>query len=193
MDLHKIGIKFFAGEGSNTELVDFIPVFHRWIQKKLIDQLLLDVADYSHIQDGPGIVLVAHEGNYAVDETGGHRGMVYYSKHRLPAGNLVGRLCDVAAKSLKACQLLESDEEFKNKISFPGNELEIFSNDRLLAPNTEETWNSLQPEIKKFLEKLLPGQDYSLERTPDPKERFQLTIKTAKPVTVNTLLQNISG
>jgi len=32
-------------------------------------------------------MLIAHEGNYALDETGHERGVVYYSKHTL-AGEL---------------------------------------------------------------------------------------------------------
>ncbi len=40
-------------------LDDFIPLFHRWIQEQAIDgHLLIDVHDYSHIQQGPGILLV---------------------------------------------------------------------------------------------------------------------------------------
>lgn len=193
VDLHKIGIKIFAGEGSNTELVEFIPVFHRWIQNKLIDQLLLDVADYSHIQAGPGIVLVAHEGNYAVDETGGRRGLLYYSKEKILAENLAEKICIVAAHTLKACQLLNGDAEISSKISFPGNELEIFSNDRLLAPNTEETWKAIEPGVRTFLDKLYAGQDYSIIRNNDPKERFQLTVKAAEPVAIDKLLQHITG
>ena len=74
MDLQKIGMKFFAEDGSTIDLVEFIPIFHRWIQNKALSDLLIDVADYSHVHAGPGILLIAHEGNYAVDETGNRRG-----------------------------------------------------------------------------------------------------------------------
>lgn len=192
MDLHKIGIKFFAGKNSNGELVEFIPVFHQWIQNKLLDQLLIDVADYSHINAGPGIVLVAHEGNYSIDETGNRRGLVYYSKHEVP-GKLVERIEEVAVNALKACQLLEKDETIKEKITFPGNELQIFSNDRLHAPNSEETWTAIESSIREFLDKLFSGQDCLIEREKDPKERFQITVKVPEPVSVDKLLQRISN
>ena len=49
-------------------LDDFIPVFHRWIQKQTVSgHLLIDVHDYSHIHQGPGILLVGHEGNFSID------------------------------------------------------------------------------------------------------------------------------
>ena len=69
----KFGIKVIA-TAAEIDLLDFIPVFHRWIQTQALDDLLLDVADYSHVHHGPGILLVAHEGKYAVDETGGEGG-----------------------------------------------------------------------------------------------------------------------
>lgn len=191
MDLQKIGIKFFAGESSNGELVEFIPVFHRWIQNKSLDQVLIDVADYSHIKAGPGIVLVAHEGNYSIDETGNQRGMVYYSKHEV-SGSLEERIKSIAINALKACQLLVQDDATKGKMTFPGNELQIFSNDRLQAPNTEETWSAVEPAINKFLQLLFSGQDCLIERERDLKERFQITIKAPEPVSVDKLLQRIS-
>lgn len=191
MDLHKIGIKFFAGQNSNGNLVDFIPVFHKWIQNRLLDQVLIDVADYSHIKAGPGIVLVAHEGNYSIDETGNQRGLVYYSKHEIP-GDLDERIKTIAVNALKACQLLEKDETMESKMTFPGNKLQIFSNDRLQAPNTEETWTALEPTINDFLQLLFAGQDCLIERDRDLKERFQITIKAPEPVSVDKLLQRIS-
>jgi hypothetical protein len=37
------------------------PLFHEWIRTdRLPDETFIDVADYSHLKDGPGVVLVAH-------------------------------------------------------------------------------------------------------------------------------------
>ena len=191
MDLHKIGFKIFAEEGSTVELVEFIPVFHRWIQKKSLDNLLLDVADYSHVHAGPGIVLVAHEGNYAIDETGNRRGFVYYNKHEIN-GNLIDRLSNVCRHALNACRFLQEEQHFKDRLSFPGSEFQLFANDRLLAPNTDATWATLEPLINEFLGRLFDGKDHSIKRETDPAERFQVNITTAQPVPVDTLLQQLT-
>ncbi|HKK15213.1 MAG TPA: hypothetical protein VJ981_00795, partial [Gammaproteobacteria bacterium] len=175
------------------ELVEFIPVFHRWIQDKALAQTLIDAADYSHVQEGPGIVLVAHEGNYSIDETGNRRGLVYYSKHEMPEADLQGRLQKICMNALAACSLIEQDSDIDGRMTFPGNELQVFANDRLRAPNTDETWSSLEPVINEFLGRLFDGKDYSLERETDPAERFQVTVKAQEPVAVNTLLQRLSG
>src|SRR5215813_2771088 len=103
MDLHKFGIKFFAADAGKLDILKLIPVYHRWIQQSVLQDLLIDVADYSHVPAGPGVMLIAHEGNYALDETGHQRGVVYYSKRPLD-GALPERFAEVATKALKAAQ-----------------------------------------------------------------------------------------
>ncbi|MDZ7735628.1 MAG: hypothetical protein U5P41_05640 [Gammaproteobacteria bacterium] len=176
-DLHRIGIKFFNKTGQDVPLTDFIPIFHHWIQDKKLDDLLIDVADYSHVPAGPGTMLIAHEGNYAVDETGGRRGFLYYSKHEVPGATLADRLAVVCRRNLAACKLLEEDEETKDRMSLDYGQIEIFSNDRLHGPNTDETWAEFEPVLKEFLEKLFPGTAYDLEHDDsDPRERFRVTV-----------------
>ena len=69
MDLQKFGIKLYLTTNGSFDSKDFIPVFHNWIQDKVVDDhLLIDVADYSHISDGPGVMLIAHEGHFSLDQ-----------------------------------------------------------------------------------------------------------------------------
>ena len=80
MDLHKFGIKFFAADGEGIDILKLSPVYHRWIQQNALEDLLIDVADYSHVPAGPGVMLIAHEGNYALDETGHERGVALFTE-----------------------------------------------------------------------------------------------------------------
>src|SRR5262245_63376497 len=123
MDLHKFGIKFFAADAEGIDVLKLIPIYHRWIQQNALDDLLIDVADYSHVPGGPGVMLIAHEGNYALDETGHQRGVVYYSKQKL-TGELSDRMALVARKALKAAQLMGADAELEGALKLPGNRLE---------------------------------------------------------------------
>lgn len=191
LELHKLGVKFFTGDTTSVGLLEFIPVFHRWIQARVLDDLLIDVADYSHVYAGPGILLVAHEGNYSMDETNNRRGLAYYSKHPL-AGDLEERLTTVCRKALKACQLLVQETELKDRLMFRGEALQVFANDRLVAPNTEETWQAFEPVLRALLARLYPGADYELTRETDPKERFSVTIKVENPAAIDALLECLS-
>ncbi|MDQ2696553.1 MAG: hypothetical protein M3Z21_14510 [Pseudomonadota bacterium] len=190
MELHKLGIKIFAADAERVDLLALIPVFHRWIQTYALEDLLVDVADYSHVHAGPGILLVAHEGNYGFDETGSRRGLMYYAKRELP-GTLDERLAAVCRKALTACRLLEQDAGLQGQVSFRGDEIQLFANDRLAAPNTDETFAGLQPALEALLARLYP-QGYTLAREADRKERFAVTVKAAEATDVETLLQRLA-
>ena len=191
MDLHKFGIKLFAVDAKGLDILKLIPMYHRWIQQKALEDLLIDVADYSHVPAGPGVMLIAHEGNYALDETGHERGVVYYSKHTLN-GQLPERFIQVARKTLKAAQLMTAEAELNGELKVPGNDLQFFANDRLVAPNTDAAYAELEPALKRFLDQLYAGAAYTLVRESDPKERLSVRVRTAGPVDLETLLRRLN-
>lgn len=192
MDLHKLGIKFFARDAERIDILRLIPIYHRWIQQSALGQeLLIDVADYSHVPAGPGVMLIAHEGNYALDETGHERGVVYYSKHKL-AGELPERLAHVARKALKAAELMSADAQLEGALKLPGNRLQFFANDRLAAPNTDAAYAELEPALESFLDRLYAGARYTLERETDPKERLSVRVQAEGEVALKTLLERLS-
>lgn len=192
MELQKFGIKFFAVEPADVRLTEFIPVFHRWIQNHVADGLLIDVADYSHVVDGPGVLLVAHEGNYAMDKTGGRLGLLYVRKQPL-AGDLAERLARAAEIALEACRDLERTLDLAGRLKFRTDEILVLANDRLVAPNTEETWKAFEPELGAFLSRLLPAAEVEFEREHDPKKRFAVTVKVKSVSDVGTLLARLAA
>ena len=192
MELQKFGIKLFAAEPANTTLAEFIPLFHRWIQNRLVDGLLIDVADYSHVVDGPGILLIGHEGNYAIDDAGGRRGLLYVRKQPLPNG-LSERLARGMEIALTACRELERTPDLAGRLKFRTDEILIFANDRSIAPNTDETWRACEPALSELFSRLLPQARIALEREPDPKERFAVTMRARSEVDVATLLGRLGA
>ena len=60
MNVQHVNVKIFA-EDPAIELDGAIPVFHRWIQRNVCEELLIDVADYRHVPAGPGVLLVGHD------------------------------------------------------------------------------------------------------------------------------------
>ncbi len=46
----------------------------------------------------------------------------------------------------------------------PGNDLQFFANDRLVAPNTDAAYAELEPALKHFLDRLYAGASYTLVR-----------------------------
>ena len=118
----KLGLKIFLEEPLRAETQEFIPVFHSWIQNQAVDgHLLIDVHDYSHIHRGPGILLVAHEGNFSLDQADDRPGLLYYRKQNLD-GNREGCIRDIFRHTLLACSRLESDPVLgrQGPLPYPG-------------------------------------------------------------------------
>ena len=188
MELQKINIKFFAADSHNPPLTDFIDLFHGWIQAT--DGIYHDVADYSHMQAGPGIVLVAHDANVSIDETDNRRGLLYNQKTRLLGSNQE-RLRHVCRAALENCLRLEEEPALRGQLRFLGGEAAISINDRLLAPNTEESFREIKPEIEFLARALFGGANFTLTRNRDPRQRLSVFIKAARPVDLKQLLRNL--
>ena len=189
--LQRIGLKLFAADGVVVEARELVPVFHRWIQTRALDGLLVDVADYAHLNDGPQVVLVAHEGNLALDNTAGRLGLQYYRKQP-SAGPLTARLRAMSRMLVRAATLLEEEPALGGRLRFRGDELEFIANDRLLAPNTEEAFDSMRSGLEELLRQIYPGARYSIARAADPEERLTLTVRAAAPVPLAALAERLT-
>lgn len=187
-EARRIGVKFFCERGREVPLHDFIPVFHRWIQSGAVPGLLIDVADYSHVPQGPGILLVSHEGIYSLDESDDRRGVAYTA--RFPRGET---LADCLKWSLRAAvsACLALEQEFPGRFSLRGDELSVFLNDRLAAPNTVEAESELRAEIAPVLEWAYEGHECSLPRQRDSRERLSVTVRARTAVLFVDLARRI--
>ena len=192
MQIDRFGVKFFCAEGGDVPLPEFIPIFHRWIQTTALAETLIDVADYSHVPSGPGVILVAHEGVFGVDETGGRRGLVYYLRRPF-AGSLGDGLKAVTRTALGACERLAAEAEMQDRVAFRGEELQVFAHDRLHAPNTEATASAFQPTLQELLAALYPGVECRLAHELDPKERFAITVTAPGQVSTAALLERLAA
>lgn len=175
MEAQKFGVKFFAEDPRAVKAEEFIPVFHRWIQTRRVEGILIDVADYSHLPEGPGVVLIGHEADYFMDASEGPLGLLYNRKQPL-AGSPSERIGGAFRAALRACELLE--EDFEGRLKFRRDEALFLVNDRLLAPNTEETFAAARPHLGGALASLFPGRKVDLRRMEgDPRRRFAVRVK----------------
>jgi hypothetical protein len=172
---------------AGVNLAGAIPVFHRWIQESVCEELLIDVADYRHVPEGPGVLLVGHEANYSLDLSGARLGLLYNRKAAaddLPSENLA----QAFRAALTACRRLEQEPEFIGNLKFKVGECEVILNDRLLAPNTKATWQALRAAFENFFSGLY-GAGYTLDRSGDPRERFRVCVNATGAVDALALLQ----
>lgn len=177
MEFDRVNIKFFASRSEGVRLVDFIPIFNRWIQES--DGEYYDLADYSHVHHGPGVLLIAHEANVSMDETGGRLGLLYNRKRPF-AGEPREKLLAAARAALAYAARLEAEPALEGRLEFNGGEFLLLLNDRLHAPNTSATFEAVKPHLEWLAGVLWEGSPFRLAYDDsDPRRRFSVSAKSA--------------
>ena len=176
----RISAKFFAqpDPAAALDLRPFIGLFHRFIQEGALEGLLLDVADYGHVPAGPGVILIGHDVDYAIDLTGGRTGLLTTRKRHpdLPLGEL---LRDTLRRALIAVQQVEADAGAG--LRFASGEIELRFVDQLAAPNTQEAYESVCKEIEPVAIQLFGASGFELARAraDDPRAMLTLSLSTS--------------
>ena len=189
MNLQKINVKIYLEKGAEIPLKQVIPLFHRFIQNNLLDGLLVDVAEYTHVHEGPGVLLIAHEGNYSLDETGGERGLLYNQKRSSDTSG-EGNLKTAWRRALKACDLLEKEPELAGKLKFNPSRMRIFVNDRLESSGVDMGSSELKQTIRPLLESLT-GSPVRLVKEMDPRKLTAFEVEIEKPLKLQDLIGKV--
>jgi hypothetical protein len=199
MDAQKLQLKIFltpeSAQALDPEAV--IPVFHRWIKEHTLPELLVDVTNYLHVPEGPGVVLIGHGSDYFLDAGVDRAGLpkprlgLLHNRKRSGAAP-ADRLADLARRTLHTALLLERDPALGGKVRFAANELLFRINDRLAAPSTDATFAGLKAELQAFAGHLYPGA-VELERTGSPKDPFAVRLSSAGNVSLAALLERAGG
>jgi hypothetical protein len=174
MHATKFQVKLYTRAGE-IELEKLVPVFHEWIRaKKIPDELLIDVADYTHVPQGPGVVLIGHESDYYLDVADDRPGLLY-SRKRGFDGDFQAGVDDAFRRALKACQLLEAEGSLG--FEFATDEVLFRVQDRLNAPNQDATYDAYKPALEQAASAFFGGTP-SLERLGGEREPFAVRIST---------------
>ncbi len=182
-DLVKLELKVLASSESAAAPEEFIPVFHRWITERVLPELLIDVADYSHVHEGPGVLLVGHDAIYAYDESRGEPGLLY-SRRRETAPETAGiRTLDERLESLllcafRACDQIEAEPQLDGRVAFDRHRIELRVNDRLV-PRDDETASALGEALRRALAEAGVADDrgpVGVQRIGEARDR--LTLRT---------------
>jgi hypothetical protein len=166
-------VKFTARDPEAFDSEAHIPVFHKWIQEKRLPVMLIDVADYAHVPDGPGVLLVSHEYNIFADHFDGRPGLTVQRKLRDRRGT--ESLVDTLRVGLQAIAELETEPSLPGS-KFHVDGVEIVANDRLHGANTDEGWAAAEPSVRDAANKLY-GDGAKVERVPTrPEQRLTARI-----------------
>lgn len=188
---NSIGFKIYMDQGDDLEPEMWFRVFNTWIPEPDGD-VLVDVADYSHVQNGPSTILVGHRANYALDNTGGRFGFLYTRKRDL-SGSFANRMTETVREALKAAVRLADDPRLDGGIHFTGEQTQLILNDRLNAPSNRSTHDALTSDVDALLEKLYGGESVETSRDEDTRQRVTLDFVASVSFDPSQMLANIGS
>ena len=177
MGIQRISAKLFVADPAaiSAAAAEYIPIFHAWIQRGELSGLPLDVADYGHVPDGPGVMLIGHEADRALDLSDGRPGFLYARK-RDASGALRERVAQAIGEAVSGARMLEEEPALQGAVRFRTDALRLVIADRLNAPNTEETFARLAGELTDAVGDAFPGAVASLAPAGDARRPFTVDV-----------------
>ncbi len=169
----RFSIKLYATTKPDAHKV--LEVFHHWIKDARLPEQLVDVVDYGHVHEGPSVLLVGHESDYALDLGEGRAGL-FYQRKRAP--EVTDALGDGLARLLAAADALSKDPLLL-PLSFDRTEFRLTVLDRLRSPNTQASFEAQRDEVSKTFERHVRGVTVSREEA-DSTEPLTIRIRGAQ-------------
>ncbi|HTM20181.1 MAG TPA: hypothetical protein VL172_06735, partial [Kofleriaceae bacterium] len=158
MNLQQVEVKVYCRPAADAvDPESYIAIFHRWIQENRLgrDFLLIDVADYRHVPDGPGVMIIAHGAHWKLDEAGGELGLAFARK-RDPLGPAADKLTEAFTWALRAAAALEKEPALAGKLSFRTDRVRVAVISRAAAAGTPEDFAALRPDLEALAARLWP-------------------------------------
>ncbi|NJN72817.1 MAG: hypothetical protein HC799_08455 [Limnothrix sp. RL_2_0] len=181
MNIERFCVKFPAEVPDGFDEAALIGIFQGWIRDEKIAGTLIDVIDYRHVPDGPGIMLVTYEINYMMEHQDFYG---LYAQRRW--GEVENQphpeaIVDLVKSAAAFGTILQKD----TGITLKGNEFLYISNDRLNAPNTDAAFSEIKPDLETALSHIYGDAKCSIERVENnPKARLTLRVKADSPVAI---------
>ncbi len=167
----RLGVKFNLKQTPQLQPADILPIFQRWIQEHTVPGMLIDVIDYKHVLEGPGVVLVADEADYAYDLGEGHPGLHYVRKRDLPDSLPAAiRLCFQHA--LQAARALEAEAPGDLVFDFASAKFSFL--DRMRYRNRPSIFAAVQAEVADIVAGIYGAPVEVTRVNDDPRRLFAL-------------------
>jgi hypothetical protein len=190
----RIAAKFIAtpDPGAPLDLHPFIGMFHRFIQQGTVPGLLVDVADYAHVPDGPGVMLIGHEVDYGIDQSGGRAGLLTTRK-RCADVPLPEALRDTLRRALRAVAAIEADDATDLRFATAAVTLQFI--DRLATPNDAAAYEAVRGEVAALADRLYGPGRARIERqhADDPRRVLTVCVASDEAADAGALLERLAA
>ena len=187
-DLQRIDVKVLAEAPAGLSLDPFLAIFSRW-RKQQDESDWIDFADYAHMPNGAGIMLIGKQGSFSVNQDSPGIGLLYSGRKDF-GGAFDQRVIEAFRRCLRLTKPLLAEPDYPKQLKLLPGSWEIFINDRLNFPNTDETDRRLRRPIESALNTLFGASNYSLERETDPQRRYAFSVR-AQSSDMDTLAEKV--
>jgi hypothetical protein len=169
---YRVCVKLYASESKvDDDAALFVPIFHEWIRDRALDLVMLDVADYAHAPDSPGIVLVCHEVSFAVDRSDGRLGLL--AQRRTPVdGSPEDAVARTLGHVLEVAKKLEADPRVSRVLKIDVSNARVESNDRLRLPNSDAGYAAFAPVVTEGVRRATGSPAVVTRVSNDPRDRL---------------------
>jgi len=175
----RLAVKIFSVDPDEpVDLDPFTPLFHHFIQEKSLPGLLFDVADYAHVPQGPGIILIGHDVDYGIDQVDGRAGLLVVRK-RFGRAAIEEVLRDTLQKALSAVAAIAADG--RSPIAFDTDAAELLVLDRLTAPNDDESFAAAAGRVAPVFDVLYGGATIERVGAEDARRPLGLRARANQP------------
>ncbi len=178
MNIQHVNAKLFFDSPFEIGGPRVVGVFHDWVREQVFDEVLIDVADYRHVPNGPSLMIIGLEADYVVDDSDGRMGLLYNRKAGIDGSN-VDRFKQAIDSAANAALLLKETLGDKAPM-FSQTEFQWTVNDRAIAPNTPETFAAFTSDLVASATAILGHSEFTLKHHDDPRRLFSVTVSTIK-------------
>jgi hypothetical protein len=153
-----------------------VPAFHRFIREDAVGGIPIDVARYAHVVNGPGVMIVGHQLDFAIDMAEGRPGLSVTRK-RDAQGGLADQVRELTAWAARLSLLLQDDDAVGAAARVGTGEVLVTILDRYEAPNDDETLVRAEPALREALEGVSGGSVEGVERRGTHREPFAALVQ----------------
>lgn len=144
-----------------------LEIFGRWRSEE--GEEIVDLQDYSHVPEGPGIVLVSKRWVLSVDWRDNRPGILLSTRR-----NLDGEPAERVQKAMRALldKAIRLRDELKGLVKPQAGLLDITLNDRVLFPHREEVDAEMRPLVDELMTKLYGAGVATVSKQTDSQQRL---------------------
>jgi hypothetical protein len=176
MEPHRISVKLYLEDPSALDPESAVPAFHRFIREDAVGGIPIDVARYAHVVNGPGVMIVGHQLDFAIDMAEGRPGLSVTRK-RDAQGGLADQVRELTAWAARLSLLLQDDDAVGAAGRVGTGEVLVTILDRYEAPNDDETLVRAEPALREALEGVSGGSVEGVERRGTHREPFAALVQ----------------